>query len=55
MDLCDEQLPARGDWEKPLHDKVKDVLDPLVKANYKDRFGAAVGYLTGMPGPLEPR
>jgi hypothetical protein len=35
-----------GDWEKPLHDKVKSVLDPLVRANYKDRFGAAVGYLT---------
>ncbi len=35
-----------GDWEKPLHDKVKATLDPLVRANYKDRFGAAVGYLT---------
>ncbi|MBO9101084.1 PhoX family protein [Rhizobium sp. VS19-DR104.2] len=34
-----------GDWEK-LHAKVKDSLDPLVRANYKDRFGAAVGYLT---------
>jgi len=22
-------------------------LDPLIKANYKDKFGAAVGYLTG--------
>ncbi|MDW3683836.1 DUF839 domain-containing protein [Cupriavidus sp. CV2] len=36
-----------GDWESPLHDKVKSVLDPLVRANYKDRFGASVGYLTG--------
>lgn len=36
-----------GDWEQPLHDKVKAVLDPLVRANYKDRFGASVGYLTG--------
>jgi hypothetical protein len=36
-----------GDWESPLHDKVKDILDPLIRANYKDRFGAAVGYLTG--------
>ncbi|KAF0812000.1 hypothetical protein IGB42_03542 [Andreprevotia sp. IGB-42] len=36
-----------GDWETPLHDVVKPVLDPLVRANYKDRFGAAVGYLTG--------
>jgi hypothetical protein len=35
-----------GDWEKGLHDKVKATLDPLVRANYKDRFGAAVGYLT---------
>jgi hypothetical protein len=36
-----------GDWERPLHDKVKAVLDPLVRANYKDRYGASVGYLTG--------
>jgi len=36
-----------GDWETPLHDVVKPTLDPLVRANYKDRFGAAVGYLTG--------
>lgn len=34
-----------GDWESPLHDKVKSVLDPLVRANYNDRFSAAVGYL----------
>jgi hypothetical protein len=38
-----------GDWESPLHDMVKPTLDPLVRANYKDRFGAAVGYLTGDP------
>jgi hypothetical protein len=38
-----------GDWEKGLHDKVKDTLDPLVRANFKDRFGATVGYLTGLP------
>jgi hypothetical protein len=25
---------------------VKALLDPLVRANYKDRFGATVGYLT---------
>ncbi|MCA1326662.1 PhoX family protein [Herbaspirillum sp. alder98] len=37
-----------GDWEKGLHDKVKDQLDALVRANYKDRFGATVGYLTGV-------
>ena len=40
-----------GDWLSNaagtgLHDKVKTTLDPLVKANYKDRFAAAVGYLT---------
>ncbi|XCA40653.1 DUF839 domain-containing protein [Trinickia caryophylli] len=35
-----------GDWESPLHDKVKATLDPLVRANYKDRFGSSVGYLT---------
>jgi secreted PhoX family phosphatase len=35
-----------GDWESPVHDKVKAVLDPLVRANYKDRFGATVGYLS---------
>ncbi len=38
-----------GDWETPLHDIVKPTLDPLVRSNYKDRFGAAVGYLTGLP------
>ena len=35
-----------GDW-LPIHAAVKDTLDPLVKANYKNKFGAAVGYLTG--------
>ncbi len=34
-----------GDWGS-LHAKVQATLDPLVRANYKDRFGAAVGYLT---------
>ncbi len=34
-----------GDWEA-FHGKVKDTLDPLIRANYKDRFAAAVGYLT---------
>ncbi|MGO4325882.1 PhoX family phosphatase [Cupriavidus sp. 2TAF22] len=34
-----------GDWGG-LHAKVQATLDPLVRANYKDRFGAAVGYLT---------
>ena len=35
-----------GDWESPLHDKVKAVLDPLEAANYNGKFSAAVGYLT---------
>ncbi|MBO3047087.1 PhoX family protein [Burkholderia pseudomallei] len=42
-----------GDWESPLHDKVKGVLDPLVRANYKDRFGASVGYLTAEPAAIQ--
>jgi hypothetical protein len=35
-----------GDWDSALHGKVKPTLDALVRANYKDRFAAAVGYLT---------
>ena len=35
-----------GDWGS-IHNVVKDTLTPLIKANYKDKFGAAVGYLTG--------
>lgn len=38
-----------GDWESPLHDKVKATLEPLINANYNARFGAAVGYLTAAP------
>jgi secreted PhoX family phosphatase len=49
-----------GDWEMTtklaagtsvpgVHVKVQSTLDPLVRANYKDRFGGAVGYLTGLP------
>jgi secreted PhoX family phosphatase len=34
-----------GDWGS-IHNIVKGTLDPLIKANYKDKFGAAVGYLT---------
>ncbi|MCA0325533.1 MAG: PhoX family protein [Proteobacteria bacterium] len=41
-----------GDWESPLHDIVKPTLDPLVRANYKDRYGASVGYLTGAPSGI---
>ena len=35
-----------GDWGS-IHSVVQPTLDPLVRANYKDRFGASVGYLTG--------
>jgi hypothetical protein len=37
-----------GEW-LGIHANVKSTLDPLVKANYKDKFGAAVGYLTSEP------
>ncbi|MYN29365.1 PhoX family protein [Duganella levis] len=39
-----------GDWEAALHGKVQATLDPLIRANYRGRYGAAVGYLTGFPG-----
>ncbi|QHI98796.1 DUF839 domain-containing protein [Xylophilus rhododendri] len=35
-----------GDWGS-IHSVVQPTLDPLIRANYKDRFGASVGYLTG--------
>ena len=34
-----------GDWGG-IHANVKGTLEPLIKANYKNKFGAAVGYLT---------
>ncbi|MBS0345750.1 MAG: DUF839 domain-containing protein [Proteobacteria bacterium] len=34
-----------GDWGS-IHNVVKDTLDPRIKANYKNKSGAAVGYLT---------
>lgn len=37
-----------GDWSG-LHKKVEATLDPLIRANYNDRFSAAVGYLTADP------
>ena len=42
-----------GDWIPKLHSKVQATLEPLVRANYKDRFGAAVGYLTGTPTAIK--
>ena len=38
-----------GDWLGNLHAKVKPTLNPLIEKNYKDGFGAAVGYITAMP------
>ena len=38
-----------GDWLGKMHNTVKPVLDPLIRRNYKDRFGAAVGYITANP------
>jgi secreted PhoX family phosphatase len=42
-----------GDWIPSLHSKVQQTLDPLVRANYKDRYGAAVGYLTADPSGMK--
>ena len=42
-----------GDWNAKLHGKVQATLDPLVRANYKDRFGAAVGYLTAQTSGIK--
>lgn len=42
-----------GDWVNGLHDKVKPTLEPLVRANYKDRFGSSVGYLTADPAAIK--
>lgn len=41
-----------GDWGG-VHAKVKDTLQPLVNANYRNRFGAAVGYLTATPSQIK--
>lgn len=38
-----------GDWEAPLHNVVRPLVEPLINANYRNRFGAAVGYLAGIP------
>jgi len=39
-----------GDWISGLHSKVQTTLDPMVRANYRDRFACAVGYLTADTG-----
>ena len=41
-----------GDWGS-IHAKVKGTLEPLVNANYRNRFGAAVGYLTATPSQIK--
>jgi len=41
-----------GDWGS-IHKGVKATLEPLLNANYKDRFGAAVGYLTATPAQMK--
>lgn len=33
------------DWLS-IHNTAKTRMDPLLKVNYKDKFGVAVGYLT---------
>ncbi|KQP18452.1 PhoX family phosphatase [Pseudorhodoferax sp. Leaf267] len=42
-----------GDWNTNLHGKVRSVLDPLIKANYKNGYGASVGYLTATPSQFK--
>lgn len=42
-------LQHPGDWLGKLHEKVKPILDPIIKKNYKDRFSASVGYITATP------
>jgi hypothetical protein len=51
-----------GDWELKrdaqgvisggLHARVMTTLDPLVRANYRDRNAASVGYLSFVPQPV---
>ncbi|HEY9208842.1 MAG TPA: alkaline phosphatase PhoX [Acidovorax sp.] len=41
-----------GDWGG-IHNVVKDTLNPLINANYKNKSGAAVGYLTGTPTQMK--
>lgn len=40
-----------GDWSG-LHAKIKDQLDALINANYQNKFGAAVGYITATPAQI---
>lgn len=38
-----------GDWESPLHDKVRPVLEPLVDEMHRGGYAGGVGYLTAFP------
>ena len=38
-----------GDWEKGLHDKMKDATAALIDKNFRNRRSAAVGYIQGLP------
>ena len=42
-----------GDWGSIHSTSLRTTLDPLLKANYKDKFGAAVGYLTASPSQMK--
>lgn len=44
-----------GDWVRGLHDRVRPTLEPLVRARWRDRYGAAVGYLTAEPEGIRLR
>ena len=41
-----------GDWGS-IHNVVKDTLDPMIRTNYKNKSGAAVGYITGTPSQMK--
>jgi len=41
-----------GDWVRGLHDKLRGRLEPLIEANWRGGYGAAVGYLTAEPAGI---
>ncbi len=41
-----------GDWEKGLHDKVKDSVAGLIEGAYRNRRSGGVGYIHGLPQPV---
>ncbi len=42
-----------GDWIPALHGKVQATLEPLINANYKNRFSSAVGYFTAAASSIK--